>query len=255
MVREFARNDSMEARRSCQDNACYRPHTHDRFSVGLIDDGTSTFRGAAGRTVVLEPGDVIVIPADQVHTCNQVDASWTYQMLHAEGAWIESLTGRDDSIEHGVRVFRDDGLYRAFDDVIDRLFGSAPVDDAMRRALTICAGLEPWYSEAAQPDPELLVRLEPVLDRLRDDPSNPRLEDVAALVGMDRDQLIRAVKRATGMTPIAWRHNRRVITAREMLRGGHSVIDTAHALGYADQSHFHRVFRAHVAATPGGYRR
>ncbi|GAA4388106.1 MULTISPECIES: helix-turn-helix domain-containing protein [Brevibacterium] len=39
-----------------------------------------------------------------------------------------------------------------------------------------------------------------------------------------------------------------------MLRAGTSVVETAIALGFVDQSHFHRVFRAHVAALPGAYR-
>ncbi|HWV76460.1 MAG TPA: helix-turn-helix domain-containing protein [Isoptericola sp.] len=51
------------------------------------------------------------------------------------------------------------------------------------------------------------------------------------------------------------RHNDRVTAARAMLRAGRPLAETAYELGFADQSHFHRVFRAHVAATPGVYRR
>lgn len=72
---------------------------------------------------------------------------------------------------------------------------------------------------------------------------------------MDRFQLIREMKRATGLSPLAWRQNTRVLEARRRLRAGERIADTAHSLGFVDQSHFHRVFQAHVAASPGAYRR
>lgn len=103
-------------------------------------------------------------------------------------------------------------------------------------------------------DMQLREQLRPVLDRLRNDESNPSLDELAALAGLTRYQLIRAVKRATGLAPLAWRQNARIAQARRMLRTGRPIADTAHELGFTDQSHFHRVFRAHVAASPGAYR-
>jgi AraC-like DNA-binding protein len=106
----------------------------------------------------------------------------------------------------------------------------------------------PAVDEAA-----LAAALRPVLDVLADEAQDPRLTTLARSMGMSRYQLIRAVKRATGLTPIAWRNDARVTRARAMLRGGESIASVAYALGFADQSHFHRVFRSHVAATPGAY--
>lgn len=105
-----------------------------------------------------------------------------------------------------------------------------------------------------QVDPELRARIEPVLRRLREDEASPRLDVLGDLVGMSTYQVVRAVKRATGLSPIAWRQNARVMRARQRLRDGDSIAETAHSLGFTDQSHFHRVFRAHVAASPGAYR-
>lgn len=269
----------LESRRSCQEIACYRPHTHDRFSIGLIDSGTTAFAGVAGTPVPLATGDVVLIPAGHVHACNPERGRWEYQMIQADQEWIAALlpdtsqpaaagpitpgTGASgpaaaDNLLAGITVFRSPGLHRRFSALNDLLFADADserVAAGFRAALRKCATLEPHRRVAPAGDAALAARMRPVLDRLRADASKPPLDELGELVGMGRYQLIRAMKRATGFSPVAWRQNDRVIAARTMLRDGRSLAETAHALGFTDQSHFHRVFRAHVAASPGTYRR
>lgn len=248
----------LESRRSCRDSACYRPHTHDRFSIGLIDSGTTVFSGAVGDPVRLTAGDVIHIPAGHVHACNPDEGRWQYQMIQADQNWITALLPPTAAhLLAGIRVYRQPEIYRRFTAINNLLFNDAEpsgTETGFRAGLHQCAALEPTYRLAADGDAELLSRLLPVFVRLRQDESNPSLEDLAALAGMGKYQLIRAMKRQTGLAPLAWRQNERVIASRRMLREGRALADTAHALGFVDQSHFHRVFRAHVAASPGTYR-
>jgi AraC-like DNA-binding protein len=56
------------------------------------------------------------------------------------------------------------------------------------------------------------------------------------------------------MTPHAWQVNQRVNLARDRLRAGEAIAEVAYGLGFADQSHFQRVFKAHAAVTPARYR-
>jgi AraC-like DNA-binding protein len=248
----------LESRRSCQEVACYRPHTHDRLSIGLIDSGTTTFTGGASGPVPLAAGDVILIPAGHVHACNPENGRWQYQMIQADQDWVTTLAP-DASAGYltEITVFRHRGLHRRFGAVNDLLFadtGIERVEAELRRVLGQCATLQPHRRVVPAHEPALVARLRPVLDRLHHDESNPLLDELGELVGMGKYQLIRTMKRATGLSPVAWRQNERVITARAMLRDGRSLAETTHALGFADQSHFHRVFRAHVAASPGAYR-
>ncbi|MER7583933.1 AraC family transcriptional regulator [Kitasatospora sp. NPDC097691] len=249
----------LESRRSCQEVTCYRPHSHDRFSIGLIDSGTTVFSGAAGEALPLVAGDVILIPAGHVHACNPQHGRWTYQMIQADQDWITTLLSDESgSAPAGINVYRHPGLHDRFSAVNDLLFLEADaerIEAEFRRALQDCAGLEPHRRILPTTDAALLTRLGTVIDRLHQDEPTPALDELAEVVGMDKYQLIRAMKQATGLPPLAWRQNDRVIAARAMLRDGRSLADTAHALGFSDQSHFHRVFRAHVAATPGAYRR
>ncbi|MFI2102767.1 AraC family transcriptional regulator [Isoptericola sp. NPDC019693] len=254
----------LEARRSCQDAACYRPHSHERFSVGRIDAGTTRFTGADGGLVPLAAGDVILIPAGHVHSCNPDRGRWEYGMIHADQDWVAGLLPvGSDALLTGITVLRAPDAYRRVRDVEDLLFAAGDgcavdgpqVAEALRHALRACAATSAHRRIDPLTDDALLERLRPVLARLHEDASTPALDELATVAGMDRYALVRTMKRATGLTPVAWRHNDRVTAARAMLRAGRPLAETAHALGFADQSHFHRVFRAHVAATPGAYRR
>ncbi|MGC3994669.1 MAG: AraC family transcriptional regulator [Propionicimonas sp.] len=258
---EFCRSSALphlEARRSCQEKPCYRPHFHDTFSIGVVNEGASVFAGGLEGVVRLVAGDVIVIPAGHVHSCNPEQGRWLYQMIHSDQDWAAALAPPDaEDLFDRVSVLRRPGLPDGVGTLNDLLFADASpeiLEEGFAALLAELAHARPTRVVVPDADPELDARLRPVLDRLRDDETNPALDELAGLVGMTTYQLVRAVRRSTGLSPLAWRQNARIIRARHLLREGHPIAETAQALGFADQSHFHRVFRAHVAASPGAYR-
>lgn len=98
-------------------------------------------------------------------------------------------------------------------------------------------------------------RVDAVRERLRGDLSTPpRIGELAEAAGLSREGLIRAFTRATGSPPYAWHLQARLAEGRRLLRRGLGVAEVAHALGFADQAHFHKHFRAAYAVTPGRYR-
>lgn len=138
MVPEFWRSSalaSLEARRSAQENSCYRQHAHDALSVGVIDAGVSIFAGPITGGVRLEPGDVVIIPAGQVHACNPEHGRWLYRMIHLDQGWATSLMSPEASagLLDGVSVLRDSALGEAAGRLTDVLFlDSAPEADRGR---------------------------------------------------------------------------------------------------------------------------
>lgn len=253
---------SLELRRSCRENTCYRPHTHDVLSLGLIEAGHSVLTGALTGPVSLAPGDVVVIPPGHVHSCNPNAGRWQYQMTHLDAVWADSLVPAISG-GVGVRVLRSPAVYGQLTNVNDAIAADRPaaeLERECRRLADVIAHAEREVSvtvtTTSTTDTHLALteKLEPVLHRLRYDESTPALDDLAEMVGTRRYQLIRAVKQVTGLSPVAWRQNARILEARRMLRSGAAIADTASRLGFTDQSHFHRIFRAHVAATPGAYR-
>ena len=82
------------------------------------------------------------------------------------------------------------------------------------------------------------------------------IADVAQACNLSRGYFIRAFREATGVTPYQWLLNQRVDRARHMMKTSNAPLaEIAVACGFADQSHFTRVFSALVGTTPGTWRR
>lgn len=265
---EFWRDPSLphvESRRACDSRACYRPHSHDTFSIGAVDAGRSVFSGASSGTRLLQAGSVVAVPAGCVHACNPMPGhAWSYQMLHLDADWLGSL--RDESSPPPstrhlgvVHVSDDRTRYRDYCTLNTLLFSDATVEEKDAALIAFVGDLEqpPGTPVALGSDAASLHhRLQPAMAQLRGQLSRtPPLAELATAVHMSRYQLIRAFRRATGLTPHAWQMDQRIRQARLQLRDGEAMASVAHGLGFADQSHFQRVFKAHAATTPGHYRR
>jgi AraC-like DNA-binding protein len=68
-------------------------------------------------------------------------------------------------------------------------------------------------------------------------------------------RLIRGFRRAFGFTPHQYLTHLRLQRARDLLRRGHGCGETAHAVGFYDQSQLNRHFVKHLGVTPGAYAR
>nr|WP_231665501.1 MULTISPECIES: helix-turn-helix domain-containing protein [unclassified Pseudoalteromonas] len=55
--------------------------------------------------------------------------------------------------------------------------------------------------------------------------------------------MIRSFKQTYGLSPHAYQLDKRIKKAKNLLKSGHSIIETSHLLGFADQSHLQRNFK------------
>ncbi|PKA45096.1 AraC family transcriptional regulator (plasmid) [Rhizobium sullae] len=85
---------------------------------------------------------------------------------------------------------------------------------------------------------------------------NISISEVAEACNLSRGYFIRAFRETTGMTPYQWLLSERINRARELLRASNAPLaEVAIACGFADQSHFTRVFSNIAGLTPGNWRR
>lgn len=82
------------------------------------------------------------------------------------------------------------------------------------------------------------------------------LSELAAACGLSAGHFSRAFKRTTGLPPHRWLMEQRLKRAKALLLDpSKSLADVATSCGFADQSHFTRVFSGRVGATPGVWKR
>jgi AraC-like DNA-binding protein len=141
-------------------------------------------------------------------------------------------------------------LYAALAIPSDRLGRDALLDQLILRFALRHGGGAP---------PALRGRGHPGLGRARDflhaaPPTDDiSTADLAVVAGMSRFHLNRAFRLAYGLPPHAYRLQLRLAAAKALLKAGDPPAAVAAALGFADQSHFHRRFRGAFGVTPGQF--
>ena len=253
----------IESRRACQSRACYKPHHHPTFSIGAVDGGRSVFTGAEAGPVTLSPGTLVFLPAERVHACNPApDTAWSYQMLHLDAEWLRAVrqeyTDTASMAPEPVRIVSDKATYARFCQFNALLFSEAEPSDKEAALIEFIGDFDTGQGlriEAPGIPSQLAEQIRPALDCLRAAPSaSIALDVLGGLAGMSRYQTIRAFRTVTGMTPHAWQLNQRINLARNRLRDGDGIAAVAQHLGFADQAHFQRVFKAHAGVTTGRFR-
>uniref|UniRef100_UPI000940C5D4 helix-turn-helix domain-containing protein n=1 Tax=Pseudomonas aeruginosa TaxID=287 RepID=UPI000940C5D4 len=107
--------------------------------------------------------------------------------------------------------------------------------------------------QRADPGRPAVARLQALLAERLAEP--PDLDEMAEQVGLSKYHLLRAFKKATGLSPRQWSMQLRTRRALGLLRRGLAVGEVAHALGFADQSHLTRYFTSAYGISPGRYQR
>ena len=262
VFRRSALLPQVEMRRANHSLACYHTHTHDEFSVGVIDAGAAVCRqGSAQQT--LHQGTVVVIHPGDAHSCNpRADQAWSYRMLFIDARWLGGLQADMPGSSGDYRPLAAVGnpatlAYAQFDALFDALEREA--EDAWGLEEKLIDFLLPHSQgggatglASSTPQSQLGRAREMILDQLED---KITLDDVAQVAGLSRYHLIRSFKQAYGQTPHAFQLDQRINRAKQLLKQGNTMVDVAQQLGFADQSHFQRHFKKRHAVTPMHYQR
>ena len=241
---------------------CYTRHSHEHFSIGAITAGRSTYvheqascEVATGTVVLMNPGDV--------HACNPIDDQpWSYLMLYVDTPWLTDLQHqlgfaaeldyRPFACTHTADRTLFDGLNQLYELLLDAQASTLQKHSGAVALFTeVQIRLNPAQVMLDEPN----SKLERAAEYIREHCTQAlKLEDICTAAELSASYLIRAFKQQYGMTPHAYLVNRRIQFARQQLRQGRLIADVALDAGFADQAHFQRVFKQHLAATPGQYR-
>ena len=251
----------VETRRSCFSRTCYKSHSHPTFSIGAIDEGNSVFQSSFGTAQKISAGTLVIVPAHIEHSCNPLpDQAWSYQMLHLDLSWLNQWyaefqkEGFDLNLpQHRPLIIKDETLYQAFSDMNETLFDPQKLILEKEQSLIYCLTqllLPHFVLEEIQKTQYLYESFLDLIHIIKSSEQFISLEDLAQQVGLSRYAIIRLFKANVGLTPHAFQINLKINQARAQLKQGIPLAELAANLGFSDQSHFHKAFKAHTGITP-----
>lgn len=238
---------------------CYARHSHEVFSIGAITGGQSTYLHEKNQQTI-SIGTVVLMNPGDVHACNPIDDQpWSYIMLYVDAQWL----GRVQQA-CGVEGFRavpaisstDPQLFKGLLDLHRTLID--PALDSLEKheaAVAFFTLMQQRLGGFDAPLKKVNVKLERAAQFINQHFLRAiRLEEICQAAHLSEAYLIRAFEQHYHMTPHAYLINRRIQHAQAQLLDGETIADIAQQSGFADQAHFQRAFKKHLAATPGQYR-
>jgi AraC family transcriptional regulator len=230
-------------------------HAHDRPMLIVILAGRMT-EHVRRRDVTCGSGTALFHPVGEGHAHTFGGASSRCLSLQIGDEWLERL-GLDAATLPPGPVARLDpsvtGIGRLLHAEVRREeHASDATLDGL--ALALLGALAGRRESASNRRPRFL---DIVVERIHDDVrADVQLRSLADFAGVTPEHLARTFRHAEGMTVGEYVRRLRVDRARgELERGRISLSRLALELGFYDQAHFTRTFKAHVGCTPGAYRR
>ena len=219
-------------------------HHHAHGQLSVVTQGTMMVTADEG-VWLAPPGRGIWVPPDREH-----GARYSENSVHIRIFFDPVMTG--DLPQH-CRVVDVTPLLRELALEASRL--AAIPDEAderslvmrlilrhLRRPVSRLALFVPYGQDA---------RLRRVTQHLLTDPGSSKgLDDLAKLAGASPRTLLRLFQAETGMTLSRWREHLRVTVAVERLSLGHTITETAFALGYQSPSAFTTMFTRLMGQPP-----
>lgn len=235
----------------------FSPHRHDTYTVAVTTAGVQSFnyRGERWRSL---PGQAVILHPDEVHDgycCNP--AGFSYRAAYLPPAHVQTVIGG------AALPFLADGVSSDADLVGSALrliaMCTARVDlfgyqDALHQfvsAMQRCEGGQPPARRNV--NREAVMRVREFLDSVP--APSTSLDQLEELAGYDRWQLSRDFRALLGTSPYRYLQCRRLERAGQLLRSGLGMAAAAHEAGFADQSHFGRVFKRTFGTTPLAWHR
>ncbi len=256
--------DGVELMRATYIDHVFPKHAHDGFAIGVIEQGALGFY-YRGENIVASPGTINLVNPDEVHTGHAVsEAGWTYRMFYLDALLLQKAACQIADRTSQMPFFQAGVIHDLpLADMIRRLHIDSEKNavsrlEAESRLLSM---LCQWIVRHADASPSLRSvghehrPVEKVREYIEENYSQDvSIEQLSSIANLSPFYLIRAFRRETGLPPHAFQIQVRVRRAKDLVKSGRSLADTAYETGFTDQSHLTRHFKRIVGVPPGKYR-
>lgn len=251
-------------------HASYRAHAfprhlHEEFCISIVVEGAEAvkYRGA---THTAPRGSIVVLQPDEGHSKWAAgDEGWSFKVLYLPIQVFQQFS-QEETEKLSLPSF-------ASPMICDR-----PLFQQLKRFHQCLE--QPGNCDRLKLQTDLMTILQALVDRhavgetqgKRKDKSDswivqrikdylhahycqdPTLENLSHWCGLSPFHLTRVFSRSIGLPPHAYLTHLRITQAKLRLRQKQPLTQIAIELGFVDQSHFTKTFKAWVGVTPGQYR-
>ena len=285
---QFWRDEGLpgvEARLSTYRKHAFRTHIHAEYSVGLIEQGSTRFP-LGGTMHTAQAGQMVFIHPNEPHACNPDTLSGiSYRMFYIAPGWLAGATAHGRAPRFVRPVVDDPELYAAWRELHEAYVWGAPLGEKQALLLTCLRELIDRHADSTlqtesdrraddrqagdrqaggarehQQEFQPLTATSPqakadsaAIARARKHLAasvgvRVPLDELAQVAGLSRHHFARSFKAATGLPPHCYQLQLALEHAKRLLAGGLPISQAALDAGFADQSHFSRLFRQFTCA-------
>lgn len=242
----------------------FAPHIHEGYAIGMVEKGAERFKYRKNMYVASQ-GSVVVINPGEMHTGEAVSAEgWSYRMLYPGISLLQraatDATAKAQEIPcFPAPVIADPDMAR----LLLRLHTALATSPAeLERESLFIWTLAHLIRRHAHTTPDPLhsktecVAILKVRTYLEEHyTENISLDELASLVNFSPFYLLRVFRETVGLPPHSYLTQLRVAHAKGLISASLPLAEVATAVGFTDQSHLNRHFKALVGVTPGQYAR
>lgn len=239
-------------------------HVHEEFCLGIIVDGVEAVK-YRGETHRAPSGSIVILQPDQGHSnWAAVDAGWSFKVIYPPAHLFQQGMDADNERLPILPFFTKPVIYdrRLFQQLAQfhaRLEPSAGNRLKLEtHLLTILRALVARHANVSldqrphKADPQIVQQIKDYLQTYYW--QDLALKDLSRLCGRSPFHLTRVFREAVGLPPHAYLTHVRIAEAKSRLSQDYALTQLAIDLGFTDQSHFTKTFKAWVGVTPGQYR-
>ncbi|EFH84237.1 AraC family transcriptional regulator [Ktedonobacter racemifer] len=242
----------------------FAPHTHEGYAIGVIESGAERFK-YRGSSHIAPQGWVVAVNPGEVHTGEAaIERGWSYRMFYPDVSLVQRAASPDEAPTLDVPFFPSpvihDPMLAGMLAQLHLALASSPSTLERESRLT-------WtfaHLVMRHADTRLIERptrggrsiVQHVRTYLEEHATeNVSLDQLASLVQLSPFHLLRVFRETVGLPPHSYLTQLRVMRAKRLIASSMPLAEVAGAVGFSDQSHLTRHFKALVGVTPGQYAR
>ena len=220
-------------------NAHYKKHFHDTFSIGVNKEGRSIYENST-KSYPLDKNMLSIINPLEVHSCNScTDVLNIYYMLYLDTSWcmnIQKLINCEikEFVKIPIHILEDESFYKDFINLCEFIFHDNSILEKEDELIKFFLNFFSLYLE--NKEVELVdAKFQEILLYLDENyKENISLDELSNKFELNPFYIIRLFKSQMNLTPHSYILNVKINKAKEYLKSGYSIVDTALECGFFD---------------------